>query len=169
MKRRVAVWLSVALTAIGCASDYSWRTKVPPKMRSVSVPVFRNESDVTEFGNVAARQLLREFQREGTFSLAAPSEAAVEIQGIVKKADARTSAYRRGTGMRFSDLDFTAEVEISVIDKTNGKVLVDNKLYRARTTFIDNDDFLTSRRDASGRLAEDLARQVVDDVLNLKW
>jgi hypothetical protein len=28
---------------------------------------------------------------------------------------------------------------------------------------------MTSRRDASGRLAEELARQIVDDVLDMKW
>jgi hypothetical protein len=71
--------------------------------------------------------------------------------------------------MRFSTFDLAIEAEVSVIDKAKGKVLVDNKPYSAQTSFIDNGDFISSRRDASGRLAEDLARQVVDDVLSLKW
>ena len=167
--RNAAVWLSVALVSFGCASEYSWRCKVPDNMRSVSVPVFRNESEVTEFGAVAARQLLREFQREGTFKIASPGNGALEIQGIVKRTAAGTAGYNRGTGMRFSDFDLTAEVEISVVDKIKGKVLIDNKPYRAAATFIENGDYITSRRDASGRLAEDLARQIVDDVLALKW
>ena len=169
MMRKADAWLSVPLMSYGCASEYSWRSGVPENMRSVSVPVFRNESEVTELGAVAARQLLREFQREGTFKIAAGGNSALEIQGVVKRASAGTLGYNRGTGMRFSNFDFTAEVEISVIDKTRGKVLLDNKPYLARTTFIGNDDYITSRRDASGRLAEDLARQVVDDVLALKW
>lgn len=167
--RRAAAWLLVGLTAFGCASDYSWRTKVPAKMRSVSVPVFRNESDITELGSVAARQLLREFQREGTFKVAAPGAAAVEIQGVVKTANASGFTYSRAPGLRFSDNALTAEVEISVVDKMHGKVLVDNRIYRARATFTDNEDYATARRDASGRLAEDLARQVLDDVLGLNW
>jgi hypothetical protein len=166
---RAAAWLFVALVSFGCASEYSWRSKVPQNMRTVSVPVFRNESDVTELGNVVSRQLLREFQREGTFSIAAAGNSALEIQGVVKSANAGTLGYNRRTGMRFSNFDFAAEVEISVIDKVKGKVLVDNKPYRAQASFIDNGDFVSSRRDASGRLAEELARQVVDDVLSLKW
>ena len=68
-----------------------------------------------------------------------------------------------------SKFTLDAEVEITVVDKRNGKLLMDNKSYTAKTTFMSNDDYLTGRRDASGRLAEDLARQVVDDVLTLKW
>ena len=30
-------------------------------------------------------------------------------------------------------------------------------------------DIVTTRRDAAGRLAEDLARQIVDDVVGYKW
>lgn len=167
--RNAAFWLLAALVSFGCASDYSWRCEVPDGMRTVSVPVFRNESDVTEFGAVAARQLLREFQREGTFKIASPGNGAIEIQGIVKRATSETSGYNRGTGMRFSNFDLTAEVEVSVIDKVKGRVLVDGRLYRAEATFIENGDYMTSRRDASGRLSEDLARQIVDDVLSLKW
>jgi hypothetical protein len=167
--RRAAAWLLVVLTAFGCASDYSWRAKVPAKMRSVSVPVFRNESDIVELGSVAARQLLREFQREGTFKVASPGAAAVEIQGVVKSAGTSGFTYNRAPGMRFSDNTITAEIEISVVDKINGRVLVDNRIYRARATFTDNENYATSRRDSSGRLAEDLARQVLDDVLGLDW
>lgn len=167
--RLSVVGLLLATFAAGCASEYSWTSKVPKDMRTVSVPVFRNESEVTELGSVTARQLLREFQREGTFKIAEVGGSAVEIQGVIKSANAGTSGYNRGTGMRFSNFDFTAVAEISVVDKKRGKVLVDNRRYEARTTFIGSDDYLTSRRDASGRLAEDLARQVVDDVLSLKW
>lgn len=166
--RSTAVWFLLAVVSFGCASDYSWRSEIPHDMRTVSVPVFRNESDVTGLGSTAARQLLREFQREGTFSIAAPGNGALEIQGVIKSSNEEALGYSRGIGMRFSNFDFSVVAEISVIDKKNRKVLVDNKRYRAAATFTGNNDFLTSRRDASGRLAEDLARQIVDDVTALK-
>jgi hypothetical protein len=37
------------------------------------------------------------------------------------------------------------------------------------TTFQSTDDIVTARRDASGRVAEDIARQIVDDALDLSW
>ena len=78
--RNAAFWLFAALFLSGCASEYSWRSKVPDDMRTVSVPVFRNESEVTELGAVAARQLLREVQREGTFRIASPGNGAISFR-----------------------------------------------------------------------------------------
>ena len=152
----------------GCAS-YSWRSGVPDRMRTVAVPTMRNESNVTELGSVMTRQLLREFQREGTFAIRREDDAALEVQGIVKSVFDGAKGYSRRAGLRVVSYDVRAVVEISVVDKVNGRVLVDNRPYQAETTVSAAQDLLTANRDASGRLADDLARQVVDDILNLKW
>ena len=166
-------WCSVLMVAsvlvCGCATDYSWKPSVPEAMRTVCVPTFRNESDVNELGAVASRQLLREFQREGTFKIRMSGDAALEIQGVVKSASCGMSAYDRHIRGRIAAYDCFAKAEVSVIDKRNRKVLIDNRVYRAETFVTSGQDVTTSVRDASGRLADDLARQVVADVLNLKW
>ena len=166
---RFSAFLMLSLAVAGCAGTYSWQSRVPERMRTVAVPVFRNESSVTEFGSIATRQLLREFQREGTFKIASVDACALEIQGVVKHVGVDMLGYNRRAGLRIANYDICADVEISVVDKTSGKLLVDNKIYNARATFSASDDYATSRRDSSGRLAEDLARQVVDDVLDMKW
>ena len=160
----------VALCATcGCGTSYSWRSAVPEEARTVSVPTFRNESNVSELGAVATRQLLREFQREGTFRIRTAGDAALEIQGVIKSATFGTIAYDRRIYGRLAASECRAVVEVSVIDKRNRKVLVDNRKYEATTTFTSREDRTTAMRDASGRLADDLARQVVNDLLNLKW
>ena len=160
----------VALCATcGCGTSYSWRSGVPEEMRTVSVPTFRNESTVNELGAVATRQILREFQREGTFKIRTVGDAALEIQGVIKSASFDTTAYDRRIYGRLSSGEFRAVAEVSVIDKRERKVLVDNRTYTAMTTFTSREDRTTAMRDASGRLADDLARQVVNDLLNLKW
>lgn len=156
--------------AAGCASEYTWRATVPEELRTVSVPVMRNESEVTELGSVMTRQLLREFQREGTFAIRSSDNAALEVQGVVKRVSDGLNGYSRKNGLRFASFDLKAVVEISVIDRRAGKVLVDNRPYKAVATFsTGGDDVATARRDASGRLAEDLARQVVNDLVNMKY
>ena len=162
--------LLLALCATcGCGTSYSWRSSVPDEMRTVSVPTFRNESTVNELGAVATRQILREFQREGTFKIRRDGDAALEVQGVIKSASFGTIAYDRKIYGRLSASEFRAEAEVSVIDKRSRKVLVDNRKYVATTTFTSREDRTTAMRDASGRLADDLARQVVNDLLNLKW
>ena len=166
--RVLAFALGVACQA-GCGTDYCWRSSVPKDVRTVSVPTFRNESDVMELGVIAARQILREFQREGTFRICATGDAALEVQGVVKSANSTVDAYDRRTWKRHGAYVFTADVEVSVIDRRTGKVLVDNRRFEASTNYTSMQDATTSQRDASGRLAEDLARQVVDCVLGIKW
>ena len=163
-------WLVVgAWCLVGCATDYSWRSSVPADARTVTVPTFRNESNVSEVGALASRQFLREFQREGTFKVRTSGEAAIEVQGVIKSVSPAMSAYNRRAGGRVADYDLSATAEISVIDKRTRKVLVDNRKYVANATFTAGQDRTTAVRDASGRLMDDLARQVVDDILNLKW
>ena len=171
MKRlAVSCWLLVvSAAACGCSSSYSWRSSVPEDARTVTVPTFRNESDVSEVGALASRQILREFQREGTFKIRTVGDAALEVQGVIKSASFGTSAYDRRVYGRLSASEFRAVAEVSVIDKRDRKVLVDNRKYVATTTFMSRQDRTTAMRDASGRLADDLARQIVNDLLNLKW
>ena len=88
---------AAALLAAGCAS-YSWKASVPEDMRTVDVPVFRNESSVTELGGEMSAQVARELQREGTFRIARPDDAAVEVQGLVKKASAALGGGNMKTG-----------------------------------------------------------------------
>ena len=166
----VSCWLlAVSAAACGCSSSYSWRSSVPADARTVAVPTFRNESNVSEVGALASRQLLREFQREGTFKVRMSGEAAIEVQGVIKSVSPAMAAYNRRTGGRVAAYDLSATAEISVVDKRTRKVLVDNRKYTANATFTAGQDRTTAVRDASGRLMDDLARQVVDDILNLKW
>ena len=157
------------LAFCGCATRYGWRSSVPEGMRTVSVPTFRNESEVSELGSLATRQLLREFQREGTFKIRMTGDAALEIQGVVKSVTSLLSAYDRRSGGRVAAYTASVTAEVSIIDKRNRKVLVDNRRYVAEVPFTAGQDQTTAMRDASGRLADDLARRIVDDLLNLKW
>lgn len=160
---------TLAALSSGCAT-YKWTSDVPEDKRTVFVPVFRNESEVTELGNVVTRQILREFQREGTFKISTSSDCALEIQGVIGSASiSRVNSSIRDHINRRIERRFKSEAIVSFIDKKSGKVLVDNRKYIGRTTFYGDWDVLTLQRDASGRIAEDIARQIVDDVLNLKW
>ena len=160
--------LALALAA-GCATSYTWKPRVPAALRTVAVPTFQNESDLMELGALSTRQLLREFQREGTFALASPDEAALEVQGVVKSVSMGGVAYSRRQYRSFTAGLLQVTALVSVVDKRNGAVLVDNKPYVVETTMASGHDKTTAERDASGRVADELARRVVDDILNLKW
>lgn len=164
-----ALVLGLALMALTGCHSYSWKPKVPEDMRTVAVPTFRNESDVVELGSVMARQLLREFQREGTFAVRPAGEAALEIQGVIAKAEAGRLDYRRENASRSFESEMRVGAKVSVVDRRNGKVLIDNREYFAEVNFYGSSDMVAGARDASGRLAEELARKIVDDVVAGDW
>ncbi len=166
MKHGIAIAAFAAAVCCGCA-NYSWKPAVPQDMRTVSVPTFRNESGVTGLGSAITTQTLREFQREGTYAIRPVGESAIEVQGIVRESDSRSVAYARKTGERNREHRLHATAIVSFIDKKSGRVLVDNRKYTATASFLAGDDILTGERDAAGRLAEDFARQIVDDALSL--
>ncbi len=170
MKRSIlALTFGAMLAFVMAGCGYTWRPSAPSDARTVAVPVFRSNADVTGLGSVVTRQVLREFQREGTFRIARLDDAALEVQGVITETSSPTVAYERRTGARTREHRFAATAKVSFIDKRTGRVLVDGRKYHAATTFLANDDILTGERDASGRLAEDLARQIVDDAVSLKW
>lgn len=165
MKNPVMILVcAAALLSAGCAS-YSWKSSVPAEMRTVAVPVFENRTNFSEMGPVATQYILREFQREGTFRIKRAGAAAIEVQGAITKVTRNGVDYDRGYGMRASEYRLFVEAEVSLIDKTAGKVLLNNRHYTAETTFLTQGDLLTGQRNASFRIAQALARQIVDDVL----
>ncbi len=169
MKHLLKMIVPVATLMMAGCQAYKWTSDVPEEMRTIAVPTFRNESTVTELGTIVSRQILRELQREGTFRLAPVGEAAVEVQGVIKSGGSRTVAYSRQSGIRNREHEYRATAIVSFIDKKSGRVLVNDRRYSARTTFLSSHDTMTGERDASGRLAEDLARQITDDLLSFNW
>ncbi len=165
-----SIFYSVALFAFallsGCAG-YTWGTSVPKEYRKVSVPVFENLTIVSEIGPIVTQYTLREFQREGSFKIVRPEDAAIEVQGTLRSMSRDGVSYDRGRGMRVSEYRYVVFADVVFVDKRNGKVLLERKGIKGETTFLTNDDLLTGQRNASFRVADDIARQIVNEALAL--
>lgn len=154
--------------AAGCA-NYQWKSRVPEELRTVAVPVFHNLTKATELGPLTTQHVLREFQREGTFSIRRSGESSIEVQGTIEAANTMTGTYDRNLGASTSEYRYVAIAKVAIVNKESGKVLRDNVTYKAETSFLVQGDLLTARRNAAERLASDLARQIVDDVVSYPY
>ena len=162
------VALACAAFLTGCAG-YTWGTSVPKEYRKVSVPVFENMTTVSEIGPIVTQYTLREFQREGSFKIVRPEDAVIEVQGVLRSMHREGVAYDRGQGMRASEYRDVIVADVTFVDKKSGKVLLEKKGIKGETTFLTNNDLLTGQRNASFRIADDIARQVVNDALALPF
>ena len=167
--RLSSVVLSIAVLAVTGCSSYRWTSDVPEELRTVAVPVFENRTSSSELGPIITQYTLREFQREGTFSIRRSGESALEVQGSIVKASRVVAAFDRSYGSRASEYRYMVTAEVSLINKDTGKVLMNNRRYVAETTFLTRGDLLTSQRDAAARIAQDFARQIVDDVTSFDY
>ena len=156
---------SIALLS-GCAG-YTWGTSVPEEYRTVAVPVFENLTEVSEMGPTITQYTLREFQREGSFKVVRPDDAAIEVQGVIRKMTRLGIAYDRARGMRASEYRYEILVDVTFVDRRKGKVLLERKGLQGETTFLTQNDLLTGQKNASARIAQDLARQIVNEALAL--
>ena len=167
MKKTVVCRLSFVvlfLAALAGCANYRWTSSVPEELRTVAVPVFENRTSSPELGTIVTQYVLREFQREGTFTISRSGSSALEVQGSIVKASRDPAAFDRGYGSRASEYRYTVVAEVSLINKDTGKVLMNNRRYAAETTFLTRGDLITTQRDAAARIAQDFARQIVDDV-----
>ena len=156
---------SVALLS-GCAG-YTWGTSVPEEYRTVAVPVFENLTEVSEMGQTVTQYTLREFQREGSFKVVRPDDAAIEVQGVIRKMSRHGIAYDRARGMRASEYRYEILADVAFVDRRKGKVLLERKGLKGETTFLTQNDLLTGQKNAAARIAQDLARQIVNEALAL--
>ena len=165
---RAGLVLLSVLHVCGCAS-YRWTSRVPEEIRTVAVPVFENRTMSAELGPIVTQYVLREFQREGTFSIRRAGGSSIEVQGAIVKANRHPVSYDRSYGSRADEYRYLVTAEVSIINKDAGRVLQSNHPYTAETTFLVQGDLLTAQRNAAQRIAQDIARQIVDDVVSYPY
>ena len=96
-----------------------------------------------------------------------PDDAAIEVQGVIRKMTRLGIAYDRARGMRASEYRYEILADVSFVDRRKGKVLLERKGLQGETTFLTQNDLLTGQKNAAARIAQDLARQIVNEALAL--
>ncbi|MEI7898761.1 MAG: LptE family protein [bacterium] len=152
------------LFSAGCSS-YRFRSSVPEELRTLAVPVFENASGFPEIDVVVTQYVLREFEREGTFKIKGVEDASLKLLGKLVKSDTQALSYDRNYGVRASEYRYSLVAEITLVDRSTGKLLIDGMQVKANTTFLTHGDMLTGLQDAYPRIAKDLSRSIVDAVL----
>jgi Lipopolysaccharide-assembly len=149
----------------GCGS-YHVTSGVPEEVRTISVPVFENKTGFPEFGAIATQYTLREIQREGTFKIV-PLESASYKLLCALSTDQRAVSFNRSYGSRALEYRYKLIASVTLVERSTGKLLLDNVPVEAVTSFLTHDDMLTGMQNATPRVSKELSRAIVDMVLAL--
>lgn len=158
------VALLCAVLLAGCA-HYRCGSRVPQELRTIAVPVFENASGFPEIDAIVTQYVLRELQREGTFKIAPLQSASLKLLGKLSSADQESLSYDRNYGSLTSEYRHQLTAKITVVERSSGKLLIDDQSIKANTTFLTHGDMLTGLQDAAPRVARELARAIVDTLL----
>jgi len=154
---------TVLITA-GCSS-YRFTSSVPEELRSIAVPVFENESGYPEIDAVVTQYVLREFQHEGTFKISGLDNASFKLLGKLERAKTQSLNYDRNDGSHTSEYRYSLVARITLVERSTGKLLIDDMPVKANTTFLTHGDMLTGLQDSYPRIAKEMGRSIVDAVL----
>ncbi|MDD4102268.1 MAG: LptE family protein [Kiritimatiellae bacterium] len=152
------------LIGAGC-SNYRMQAPVPDELRTIAVPVFENASGFPEIDAIVTQEVLREFQREGTFKLARLENASLKLLGKLEDSKTQPLNYDRNFSSRTSEYRLELTARITLVERGSGRLLIDDMPVKANTTFLTRGDMLTGLQDAQPRVAKDLARAIADAVL----
>ena len=162
--------LAAALvTLAGCGyHTLGAATHLPPDVRTISVPVFANQTVANGAETAMTEAVIRELLARTRFQVTpkADPDADAVLHGTILKEMVAPLTYNTATQQSSS---FLVTVVVSVtLNGRDGKILYQNKNYIYRQQYQATTDlptFLEEDPAAIQRLSRDFARQLVADVL----
>jgi len=163
--------MSLGLMIVGCilltgCASYRITSDVPEELRTIAVPIFENETGFPEVGAITTQHTLREFQREGTMKIKSLESASLKLLGTVRAGEMTPVRFDRSYGSRASEYRYTLVAEITLVERSTGRLLLDAIQVSGTTTFLTYDDLLTGMQNSYARIANELSRAIVDTVLS---
>lgn len=167
---RSAAIVSCSLLVCGCASDprsgYSLATTFPADVKTVSVPVFKNQSTTPGLEVEVTEAVIKEIQRATSVRVVTPGPGAsadASLKGVVTDVNLRRLSVRSGTGL-IQELGYQVTIDFDFRDERDGKILTSRRNFTATDTFTPatgvGEKIEAGQRGAAQRLAKDLVNEL---------
>ena len=150
-------WLS------GCAG-YHLGTVNAYGIHSIHVNVFKNKVLVPRIEEQMSNAVVRQFQIDGSIHIASPDQADAIMDGEIIAWERHPLRFQKKDLLVTREYRLVIAAHITVKDK-QGKILVDRKRLEGETTFFIGDDLVASERQALPVAADDLAKNIVEQVV----
>ena len=151
-------------TMTGCAG-YRLGTMLPPDIKTVYVPTFVNRTPEPFLEVDATKAVLEEIQKDGSLEIADADKADSVLKVTLVGLRLDPVAYRgdKKTAARVYRMYVTASVNLS--RTAGGAVIVNNQIAEGEAIFEVFGDLSSSKLSAMPAVAEDLAHDIVEKVV----
>jgi outer membrane lipopolysaccharide assembly protein LptE/RlpB len=143
-------------------------TRVPPDVKTIAVPAFKNESLTFRIEQQLTSAVTREFLERTHYRILPDSAGAdAVLKGTVKDVRARAITFDINTG-RATSLQVQVTADVKLEDLHTHKILFSNSNYLFREEYQESESpaaLFEEDKPALERLSHDLARTLVTDIL----
>ena len=166
-------WRSLSAVLLVSLSGCGYHTaghsaRLPATLKSLSVPVFQNQTQTYRVEQILTRDVVRELVDRTRFHITSDSgdDADAVLQGVVLSATAAPLTYDAQSG-RISSAVVTLTLKVTLTGR-GGKVLFQNPNYTFREQYQVSREvtsFFEEETPALQRMSHEFARTLVSDVL----
>jgi hypothetical protein len=152
---------AISFAVAGCAG-YRVGTLLPPRYKTIAVPMFRNESDQPHIEAMATNAAIEKFNVDGTLRVL-EHDADLLLECTIVVFD-RTPV-RYAEGIRPIEYRLTVTVSATLRDLHEGEKLWSKRLISGDALFLVAGDLYSSEMAAVPKAMEDLAHDIVEAVV----
>lgn len=171
---RVAAMLCACLASLplllaGCAgggSGYSAGGVFPTQYRSVSIPIFHNDTFDRKTAPELADALVKAVESRTPYKVTREGAADTVLRGTIRKVDLRQMSQSRATGLS-EEMAFTVTLDFEWVDARTGKAIVARNAFQGSAVFVASRPNMETidlgRFEAVDRLAQDIVASMQGD------
>jgi hypothetical protein len=163
---RVLLVCATALLTVSCAGYQLGvdRPAVMEGVRTLAVPVFRNDSSIPRSSVIITNRVIRQLQIDGSYRIVDGSQADAILRGTIRTVRRFQLRSEKANPLRTLEQEVRLVIDYSV-ETRSGAVLTTGTVEGATSTYLDV-NFQRSEYqaldDAAARLAEDLVSRLAE-------
>ncbi len=159
--------LLLAVVVTGGCTGYRLGSMLPPQYTSVHIPTFENETDEPFLESETTNATIQQFQLDGSLRIASAQEASALLLVTLKDLSLSPLQYSDERSAMGLEYRMTVTASIALIDRITEEVITENPRVTGYADFLVEGDMTTSRQTAIPQMSSDLARRIVQQIVEV--
>ncbi len=155
----------------GCSADptrgYSFNSTFDSQVRTISVPIFRNDTYASGLELTLTEAIITEIQRSTPWRVVEPTHAATTLSGSIDKINMTQLTRQRTTGL-IQEQALRVTISFDWVDNRSGQVRVSRREFTSISSFVPHRGAGEPLEVAQASAIRELARDIVAE-LRADW
>jgi hypothetical protein len=170
MRAPIFLFCALAIFSAGCAGYHLGpvNPNVHAGEKTIEVIPFNNQTLQPRLGDAVTQALRERFQMDGTYRLATHNSGDVVVTGVITAYSRQAVSFLSTDVITARNYRITVTAHVIARDRETGKILLEKNVNGYSLTQIGT-ELAEAERQSLPLLAEDLARNVVEQITEGSW